>query len=82
MGAKVSIYGNVVDKTIPVNQKVSSCPSYLFVLLEIIDNSQTLHYCSEYYGNNDVANFCAYLVDFDEKKIFLLRILHFANKWL
>jgi len=45
-----------------------TCPTYLFVLPEIIDNSQTLHYSLEHYGNYNFINFCVNFVDFDEKK--------------
>jgi len=47
---------------------IPGCPSYLFVLPEIIDNSQTLHYSLEHYGNYNFINFCVNFVDFDEKK--------------
>ena len=45
-----------------------TCPSYLFVLPEIIDNSQTFHYRLEHYGNYNFADFCVHFVNFDEKK--------------
>ena len=51
-----------------MNGKMLRCPSYLFVLPGIIDNSQTLYYSSEHYGNYNFANFCVYFVDSDGKK--------------
>ena len=37
------------------------CPSYLFVLLEIIDNSPSLNYSPPHYGNYTFYNFCLYI---------------------
>jgi len=51
-----------------VMDPMAGCLSYLFVLPEIIDNSQTLHYSSEHYGDYNIANFCVYFVNLDEKK--------------
>jgi hypothetical protein len=45
-----------------------SCPSYLILMPEIIDNSLTIHYSRSHYGNEDFNTFGLYSVAFKGQK--------------